>query len=73
MMIYNQEESLLPAIKALRQTESEVEALITYGFLLAAGLILFYFINLLVYKFAAKRLLDKRDGDQKYLKMRNKA
>ena len=58
MAIYNQEGTLLPAVKALRQTESEVKELITHGFILAAGLILFFFMILFVCKVAAKRLLS---------------
>jgi hypothetical protein len=48
---------LSKAVEAIDRTESETEDLLTHGFLLGCGLILFFFLTLFLYKWAASRML----------------
>jgi ElaB/YqjD/DUF883 family membrane-anchored ribosome-binding protein len=52
------EKSLPRFIEALNSAQTEGEEWVNHAFLVGAGLILFFFFTLFVYKFAAARILD---------------
>jgi len=51
------EKSLPRFIEALNSAQTEGEEWVNHAFLLGSGLILFFFLTLFVYKFAAQRIL----------------